>query len=281
LTTIGDNCPNQLLQICILNYDDMKNKDLFLLKLLTPLFIGILLILSSCEKDDDQKDNIIVVSGTGDITQKVNEFRQLLGEPLNTTPGQTAGRREINWDGVPDEFATQSLPRDFFNNKDAAASNGLKRGFLYAIDGDFRISADGFTSFESSNGTQFKSFSGGKVFANVSSSRWPALFEVAGTATPAFIKGFGAVFSDVDLSNNSFIEVFNGNTSLGRFYVPPHDGNSSFSFLGVYMKNDRITRVEIGHGGGKLESGGRDISNGGTDDLVVLDDFLFDEPKQQ
>jgi hypothetical protein len=259
----------------------MKNKDLFLLKLLTSLCLIIVFILSSCEKDDEQKDNIIVVSGTGDITQKVNEFRQLLGEPLNTTPGQTTGRREINWDWVPDEFATKTLPKDFFNNKDAAASNGVKRGFVYGSDGDFRISSDGFASFESSNGTQFKSFSGGKVFANVSSSLWTALFEVAGAAIPASTKGFGAVFSDVDLANNSFIELFNGNKSLGKFFVTPHDGTSSFSFLGIYVKNERITRVDIGHGSGKLESGVKDISSGGTDDLVVLDDFLFDEPKQQ
>lgn len=259
----------------------MQNKNLFLLKSLAPVLASVLLLMMSCEKDDEKKDHVVVITATGDITQKVNAFRQLLGEPLNTTPGQTAGRREINWDGVPDEFATKSLPKDFFNKKELGASDGSKRGFVYASDGDFRISSDGFASFESSNGTQFKSFSGGKVFANVSSSLWPAFFEVAGTATPASIKGFGAVFSDVDLSNNSFIELFNGNKSLGKFFVPPHDGNSSFSFLGLYIKNERITNVSIGHGDGKLEAGIKDISNGGTDDLVVLDDFLFDEPKQQ
>src|SRR3954464_4896452 len=51
------------------------------------------------------------------IRSTVTAFQNLLG-PLNA-PGQNgdaAGRREINWDAVPVNFATpNSLPPDFFN----------------------------------------------------------------------------------------------------------------------------------------------------------------------
>ena len=74
----------------------------------------VMLALVSCDKKENES-RVIVVSGTGDITSKVNEFRNLLGSTLNTTKGKTEGRRELNWDGVPDMFATQKIPFDFFN----------------------------------------------------------------------------------------------------------------------------------------------------------------------
>jgi hypothetical protein len=64
---------------------------------------------------------------------------------------------------------------------------------------------------------------------------------------------------------------------LGRYYVTPHDNTSSFSFLGVYFPNGVVTDISIGHEG-KLADGEKDISQGGTKDLVVLDDFIYSEP---
>src|SRR5438552_16284682 len=66
---------------------------------------------------------VISASGSGpaDIQTAVDQFRTAvsLGGGLNA-PGTgpfTAGRREINWDGVPDELADPNhLPGDFFNS---------------------------------------------------------------------------------------------------------------------------------------------------------------------
>src|SRR5439155_19050592 len=62
-----------------------------------------------------------VVSGAGDITTVVEQYRNLLGPNNGGEPGtRGTGRREINWDGVPDELSAPNfLLPDFFN--DAAA----------------------------------------------------------------------------------------------------------------------------------------------------------------
>ena len=54
-------------------------------------------LLTSCEKDSENE--VVVISANGDISAKVDEFRQLLGATLNTAPGAVGGRRELNWEG--------------------------------------------------------------------------------------------------------------------------------------------------------------------------------------
>ena len=233
-------------------------------------------ILASCEKEKD-KPLAIVVAGSGDITGKLNEFRNLLGTTLNTTTGHTDGRREINWDGVPDLFATQKLPFDFFNPVIDGSPEGLQRGFLYSTETDARVSSTAFTNLEPANGTEFFSFSGGKTFSAVSSNLWNVEFEVAGQRVAASVNGFGAVFSDVDDASSTTIEYFAGTRSLGVFSVPVHT-TGSHSFLGVYFPNEKVTRVSIRQGSAVIATAVKDISVGGTKDLVIMDDFLYDEP---
>src|SRR5438046_8480323 len=59
-----------------------------------------------------------MITSSGAIEGDVAAFRALLGDPNNgAAPGQQpAGRREVNWDGVPAEFTnTEDFPNDFFN----------------------------------------------------------------------------------------------------------------------------------------------------------------------
>ena len=69
---------------------------------------------TACRKDGLNTDAVII-RGTGDISGPLDEFRLLIGTPVNTTPGLQGGRREINWDAVPDSLSATSLPADFFN----------------------------------------------------------------------------------------------------------------------------------------------------------------------
>jgi hypothetical protein len=240
------------------------------------------LFLLSCEKDKEEQNDIIVITSTGNIENDVNKFRQLLGDPLNTTTGVTTGRREVNWDGVPDSLVGKKLPNDFFNPTEAGAPVARQRGLAYLPGGgEFRISNTSFADLNAQAAAQFSSFSGNKTFANISSNLWPVDFQVAGQQKAASVKGFGAVFSDVDLNNSTSFEFFNGTKSLGKYFVPPHNTTSSFSFLGVYFKNgETITRVLVSHKG-FLSDGNKDVTDNGPDDLIVLDDFLYSEPIAQ
>jgi hypothetical protein len=206
----------------------------------------------------------------------------LLGDPLNTVTGLTSGRREINWDGVPDSLMDKKLADDFFNPTESNAPVARQRGLAYSPDnGEFMVSNKNFENINPLAASQFSSFSGNKTFANVSSSLWPVEFQVAGQKTPAFVKGFGAVFSDVDLNNSTSLEFFNGTKSIGKYFVPPHDVTNSFSFLGVYFKNnEKITKVLVSHKG-FLSGGQKDVTDNGPDDLIILDDFLYSEPMAQ
>ena len=70
-------------------------------------------------------------SGAGanpaDIQAIVDAYRSDLGALNPNTPGSfAAGRREINWDGIPDEFSAPNfMPGDFFNQNVAGRARGI------------------------------------------------------------------------------------------------------------------------------------------------------------
>jgi hypothetical protein len=247
------------------------------MKYMKQIFYLLLVVLATgCKKEDNPVSDAVIFSAGADITIKMDEFRSQLGV-LNTTTGVTGGRREINWDGVPDSMTGIKLAGDFFNPVFAGAPAGRQRGLVYAGTSDAMVSKNNFSEVNANTATAFTSFSGNKSFAVVNAALWPVEFAVAGQTTPATIKGFGIVVADADKSNSTFLEFFNGSRSLGKYYVPAHTSGRNFSFLGVYFKNELVTLVEIGHEG-RLIDGNKDITDGGSKDLVVFDDFIYSEP---
>lgn len=236
-------------------------------------------VLAACKKGQGPANGILVFSANGDISGTLESFRLRLGN-LNTAPGATGGRREVNWDGVPDSLSGIKLPNDFFNPTAAGAPTGRQRGLVYAGLNDAMVSKTGFTEVNALAASDFAAFSGSKTFAVVNANEWPVEFKVAGQATSAGVKGFGLIAADVDKANSSYAEFFNGSTSLGKYYFPVRTAGSAFSFLGVYFTQATITKVNIGHEG-RLSDGEKDISSGGSKDLVVFDDFVYSEPVAQ
>lgn len=230
----------------------------------------------SCSDDNGNENQAQVFSASGNINTTLENFRQKLGT-LNTTPGHNAGRREINWDAVPDSFENVNLPEDFFNPVGPSAAAGLQRGFKYLPGAAARISGNSFAGLEPSNATQFAAFSGTKTFAAIGSNIWNVEFEVPGQPVAASVEGFGAVFSDVDVEGAATMQFFSGTESLGTFKVPVRT-TGSHSFLGVYFPGKKITRVEIKQGAAPVQAAVKDISAGGSQDLVLMDDFLYSEP---
>jgi hypothetical protein len=239
-------------------------------------------ILVSCKKDDAPQQPAVradVFVASGDINAKLTEYRNRLGATLNTAPGAVGGRREINWDAVPPSFTNvQNFPLDFFGSADPALPNGRKRGFVLLGGANFRVDSTDFADISTDFPGMFDAFSPKKLFAYTTNVVTQAVFKVPGTATDASVKGFGVIFSGVDNDKSTYIEYFNGDKSLGIYYAPVRSAGSSFSFLGVHFPDEKVTKVKITVGNATLSSGTKDVTAGGSADLVVMDDFLYDEP---
>ncbi len=231
----------------------------------------------------EPKPEVVVIKASGDVNPALNEFRELLGQ-LNTAPGATGGRREVNWDGVPAELTNNNLfPGDFFAAADPALPNGRKRGLINTTPGvGFSISDNDFSFINSKYSDQFNAFSPAKTFIAVGSNITDNFFKVPGTNIDATVQGFGVVFSDVNNASSTSLELFAGDKSLGSYKVPNNGNNNpgGFSFLGVYFPYEKVTRVRIYSGSAPLSPTQDDISDGGGKDLVIMDDFIYSEPKQ-
>jgi hypothetical protein len=227
----------------------------------------------------------VVITGAGagpaDIQAKVDEYRQLLGAPNNEgQPGtQPAGHREINWDGVPDELAApNAYPPDFFND----AKPPRARGAVLSTPGTaLMISADSdnpagapprFGNLNDSYSNIFTTFSGERMFSPVGSNIVDLEFFVPGTKAPAVVRGFGAVYADVDTDHTAFEYFDAAGNSLGQFKTPI--SNNGLSFLGVAFPLPVIHRIRIAYGTSAL---GPD--DGPDSDVAVMDDFIYGEPQ--
>ena len=259
---------------------------------LTTIILATAVVFAACSKNHDynnnqppvQTVNAQVFSVAGDsngIVAKLNEFRNILGATLNAAPGAVGGRREVNWDAVPANLTNfNGFPSDFFGSSDPTLANGRKRGLLMSNTGtNFRVDSTDFSEVDASYADQFNRFSPKRLFAYLGNNVTLCTFKVPGATTDATIKGFGVVFNDVDDANSTTLEFFNGAKSLG-VYKAAASASGQFSLLGVYFPDEIVTKVRITAGNGVLATGTKDISSGGTKDLVVMDDFLYDEPKQ-
>jgi len=218
-----------------------------------------------------------VFMATGDVAAKVDEFRNALGPSNGGTAGeQPTGRREINWDGAAaNPFNDRNdFPADFFNTV-------VKSGAVFTTAGTgFRNDSTLFAAINPTYATEFNFFSANKIFAPVGSNVLDQLFQVAGQPTPAVVRGFGIVFSDVDLPDKTTIELFaQDGTTLGTFSAPVRSDAAGLSFAGVTYADAIIARVRITLGTGALGATANDITEGGSADLVVLDNVIFGEPK--
>ena len=210
------------------------------------------------------------------IQSAVDAYRADLGTLNPNVAGSFgSGRREINWDGVPDAFSAPNLlPPDFFNVNSP-------RGVIFFTSGSgFQVSANAgvapieFDNINPTYSSLFTTFSPQRLFTALDSKVVDVRFFVPGSSTPATTSGFGSVFTDVDQDRKTRIEYFDeGNRSLGTFDVPASPGSETLSFLGVRFLDAQVARVSITsgkHALGPNENRGRD--------LVVMDDFIYGEP---
>ena len=223
------------------------------------------------------------------ITGGVNAFRAALGNPDNlNAPGPLgSGRREINWDGGGATSGTAAVtPFLVFQNTRGATfttpGSGLTQTPITGGTVDIAPALPGqqnnLADINPAYATAFATFSPLRLFAPLDSNITDGTFSIPGTngAAPATVSGFGAVFTDVDLATSSTLQFFGPDgSSLGVFSVPVGGtADGSLSFLGVTFSTEQIARVRIVTGTTALGP-----SDGPGVDVVVLDDFLYAEPR--
>jgi hypothetical protein len=209
-------------------------------------------------------------STPADITAAVNAFRADLGGNNNAGgPPAGTGRREINWDGVPDGNAD---PNPF------PAGTFLGRGILFDTPGTgFKVSANAVNPTATPvrfNNPEFQAFSQQKLFAPTGSNLSDSHFFVPGTSTPATTHGFGVVFTDVDTTGSAKIEYFSESGALLDTVVVPASPNGGLSFAGEsFNAGERIGRVRVTSGTTTTLT-----SDPAGQDAVAQDDFIYGEP---
>lgn len=224
----------------------------------------------------------IIFSATGAnaaaIQPTVDAYRAALGANNGVGGSFPTGRREINWDAIPTNFLDPH-PANFFNSNSP-------RGIEFSTPGSrFKVSGDsGTASFLMADVTaqqwgltELDFFSPQRMFAPIDSNITDALFFVPGTSTPATVRGFGAIFVDVDAANATAIELLTGGgQSLFQQFVAPSGAQSKgFSFLGVILPaGQQAARVRITSGNMPINA----PFQSPPPDGVAIDDLIYGEP---
>ena len=237
--------------------------------------------------DDSQAPVVRLAAGTDPaaIQATVDLFRGDLGQ-LNPNVGGSfrRGRREINWDAVPDaRSAPNLLPADFFNTTSP-------RGVVFATPGaGFEVSANAHNPtntpvrFGEINGAYpslFQTFSPQRLFTALGSAVTDVMFFVPGSTTPASVAGLGAVFTDVVQSGSTSVAYVDRHGQLLGEFVVPATSPGGLSFVGVVFHQQSslrpVARVRLISGNAALSP---TTVNSGTTNVVAMDDFIFGEPR--
>jgi hypothetical protein len=225
------------------------------------------------------------------IQPTVDLFRADLGA-LNPNTGQSfaGGRREINWDDVPDPVLSELgfMPPNYYNTNipagivlDSTAGPvfGLQiqpMRLSYRAETGVRVR---FGNINPSYTNEFQTFSAQRLFTTTPESNiLEVSFFIPGTNTRATVNGFGAVFTDVDtqVSRMQFYD------DKGNILLVPNGGlvgqDKGLTFQGVsYNDGTRISKVRIFLGNAPLSAANTDGVNG--IDVVALDDIIYGEPR--
>ena len=254
------------------------------MKITTTLPIPFLLFVflaSNCKKDKEDPNPTVLTAATN-IQAKIDEYKALLGTDNGGDPGTkgSTGFREINWDGLTDaESAPYLYDPALFNSPTAPRARGIvisTPGTGLMVSADSSNPTNTPTSFGNINPTYtaiFPPFSGERVFSPLGSNIADIRFYVPGSTNKAVVRGFGAVYIDVDRVENTAFEYFDINgKSLGTYATPVL--NNGHVFLGVLFPDAIVHRVRIEYGNSTL---GPD--DGGSIDVSVMDNFIFGEPQ--
>jgi hypothetical protein len=266
-----------------LNHPNHRGKEHSTMKNLVLVAVSALVLSSSTMTQ--AAPVVFEASGAtpADIQSAVDGFRTFLGALNPNVAGSfPSGRREINWDAVPDAVsAPNNLPPNFFN------ANSPRGAVFFTAGNGFQVSADSdnptntpplFGNLNRLFPSLFSTFSPQRLFTALDNNVTETLFFVPGSSTGATVSGFGSVFTDVNRDDSTTIEYFDvkGRLMFRRNVLPGTTHRGSLSFLGVgFDAGERVFLVRI--------TSGNTIGNQGlrvpSRDVVAMDDFIYGEPQ--
>ncbi len=239
-------------------------------------------LITGCKKENTTPEPK-VIEAAGNILSAINEYKALLGADNGGDPGTkgVTGFREINWDGLTDaESAPNLYPSDLFNSPAAPRARGIvisTPGTGLMVSADSNNPTGTPPSFGNINPTYtaiFPPYSAERLFSPVGSNIADIRFYVPGTNTKAVVRGFGAVYVDVDRLENAAFEYFDINDkSLGVYGTPAL--NEGHVFLGVLFDKAIVHRVRVEYGNSPLGP-----NESSTVDVSVMDNFIYGEPQE-
>jgi len=222
----------------------------------------------------------------GAIRKTVDDFKKALGRLNPSDPGSRGeGRREVDWDQVPDAAADSNpFPGDFLN----VPVPGRAAGIVLSTPGrKLLVSSDrtnptrtpvAFGRIDRAYPRQLATFSPERLLAAVGRKNVvDVTFFVPGSFTRAATTGFGVVLADVDLPLSTRLDCYDREDNLiFRMWAPPHRGAGGFSFAGVTFRLPVVWRVRLING--TTGPGFPDAPGRGAD-VVVMDDVIYGEPR--
>lgn len=201
-----------------------------------------------------------------DIQSTVDAFRDTLGSLNGNLPVNVAGgRREVNWDGVPDAVSDPAaFPSDFFNGSTPGRARGIEflpTGSSSAV--EVSSSAASGVPIEFGASDDFTTFSPEKLFRTVSGTTLDVLFfDPSSPAVAARTRGLGVVFTGLPGLYDITMSFFGPGDSLLDTSSVALESAAGLAFLGMTFEDAVVTRVAI------------DTSSSS----VVMDDFIYGEP---
>jgi hypothetical protein len=223
-----------------------------------------------------------VTAGSANAAKAAFEAAIGGADNFNGTGLYASGFRSINWDGVPDALATPALlPANYFNSTRPRGVLLLTPGTGVAVSAS-TVSGVSlyFGNINSGYTSNFAAFSPERVFSPIDSNILQLYFFQAGTDMPASVRGFGAVFKDVELANTTSVRFFAmDGADLGKYFVPAGTSNQAEFFGALFASADPpIGHVVITLGTAAIGAGVSDNLVSSID-VVAMDDIVYAEPR--
>ncbi len=225
------------------------------------------------------------------IQAGVDAFRALLGNNNGVGGTFPSGRREINWDGVPDNFAAPNvLPNAFFNVNSPRGvvmvvgdeqGTGFNRLLVSADQDNPTLTPLRFGNIEPGYPTILQTFSAERLFQFNNSRVMEITFYVPGTALPATVAGFGVILADVDIGTAYRLTCYAADGAK-LVSASPLEFNNGLSFVGIAFTSpaERCARVTLITGTKAFSLGLPDNPSASDPvDIGAMDDFIYGEPR--